>query len=479
MKKGASLIWAVVVATALLFIAVTTASFVIKESQMSIRMDDSSRAYAAAESGIEWGKYCVENLTECDSSYTSPTFNVGGSQYSVKVTVTASETKIESLGTSNGVNRKLEHVITPNNALDIASNPITNNFTVAGSYVQQFDYWTNGAPGSAKIGLGNSTGSKAIYLEHIGNDFFLSANNSVSVRSSNNNSQNKKITIDSAKISEPDNKYALQVRIEYFKDLSVKMTISERNFGVGSSFSCISPTLVIDLRGFGISTNELTKFYYSATPTPAPLTIGDGSAYVISKDVNTESYFDNMATKGIAGPMSYTLTYIAGPNGSVAGTSSQTVTSGNSGSAVTAVPSSGYHFVNWSDSSTQNPRTDMSVSGNITVTANFAANTGATYITLTEKTGCDCGRGCGTWTLATDQTGTFNLDIYRWNGSSFVLQETVSNVSNGYVGSFTSYGSGGDPNHHYVEEYGKGYVKINTLQSNTLDTKLFVNDDWC
>jgi hypothetical protein len=32
----------------------------------------------------------------------------------------------------------------------------------------------------------------------------------------------------------------------------------------------------------------------------------------------------------------------------------------------------GYHFVNWSDSSTVNPRTDTNVTGNITVTATFA-----------------------------------------------------------------------------------------------------------
>ncbi len=71
---------------------------------------------------------------------------------------------------------------------------------------------------------------------------------------------------------------------------------------------------------------------------------------------------------------SYTLTYTAGANGSIAGTSPQTVNYGANGTAVTAVPSTGYHFVNWSDSSTANPRTDTNVTGNISVTANFAIN---------------------------------------------------------------------------------------------------------
>ena len=67
-----------------------------------------------------------------------------------------------------------------------------------------------------------------------------------------------------------------------------------------------------------------------------------------------------------------TLTYVAGTGGTVSGTSVQTVAVGGSGTAVTAVPNSGYHFVNWSDGSTQNPRTDTSVTTDKSVTANFA-----------------------------------------------------------------------------------------------------------
>lgn len=70
----------------------------------------------------------------------------------------------------------------------------------------------------------------------------------------------------------------------------------------------------------------------------------------------------------------YTLTYVAGAHGSITGSTTQVVTSGANGSAVTAVADSGYHFVNWSDASTSNPRTDTGVTSNITVTANFALN---------------------------------------------------------------------------------------------------------
>jgi trimeric autotransporter adhesin len=67
----------------------------------------------------------------------------------------------------------------------------------------------------------------------------------------------------------------------------------------------------------------------------------------------------------------YTLTYTAEDNGSIAGTSPQNVNEGASGSAVTAIPDGGYHFLKWSDDSTDNPRTDTNVIGNISVTAQF------------------------------------------------------------------------------------------------------------
>jgi uncharacterized repeat protein (TIGR02543 family) len=68
----------------------------------------------------------------------------------------------------------------------------------------------------------------------------------------------------------------------------------------------------------------------------------------------------------------YTLTYTAGPGGSITGTSPQTVGQAASGTAVTAVPATGYQFMGWSDGTTVNPRTDTDVQGNVSVTANFS-----------------------------------------------------------------------------------------------------------
>ena len=71
----------------------------------------------------------------------------------------------------------------------------------------------------------------------------------------------------------------------------------------------------------------------------------------------------------------YTLTYTAGANGTISGTTPQTVNYGASGTAVTAVPNTGYHFVSWSDGVLTATRTDTNVTADHTVTASFAINT--------------------------------------------------------------------------------------------------------
>jgi len=100
-----------------------------------------------------------------------------------------------------------------------------------------------------------------------------------------------------------------------------------------------------------------------------------------SSDTNTCTKYYQDSCCGSCGTESrtcwlvkYTLTYTAGSNGSLTGTTTQYVCRGSNGTAVTAVPDTGYSFTNWSDSSTANPRTDTSVTANLSVTANFVIN---------------------------------------------------------------------------------------------------------
>ena len=68
------------------------------------------------------------------------------------------------------------------------------------------------------------------------------------------------------------------------------------------------------------------------------------------------------------------------------------------GTAVTAVPDTGYHFVEWSDSVATATRTDTNVTADISVTASFAIN----EYTLTYTAGAN-----GTI------SGTITYDIFR------------------------------------------------------------------
>jgi len=105
----------------------------------------------------------------------------------------------------------------------------------------------------------------------------------------------------------------------------------------------------------GLSTNAVWNVGYSPTTTNQNGTWQVGARIAVASVI----------------PTTYTLSYTANANGTLTGTTSQTVNSGTSGTAITAVPSAGYYFVSWSDSSTSNPRTDTNVTSNKTVSATF------------------------------------------------------------------------------------------------------------
>jgi PKD repeat protein len=69
----------------------------------------------------------------------------------------------------------------------------------------------------------------------------------------------------------------------------------------------------------------------------------------------------------------YTLDYAAEAGGAVEGEMHQTVDCSTNGTEVRAVPDSCHNFVDWSDGSLDNPRTDTDVTEDVSVTANFEA----------------------------------------------------------------------------------------------------------
>ena len=123
----------------------------------------------------------------------------------------------------------------------------------------------------------------------------------------------------------------------------------------------------------------------------------DGNTYTtgaITADCTVDAHFVTAQ---------YTLSYAAGPNGTLGGDTVQTVNHGGAGTMVTAVPDSGYSFVEWSDASTTNPRTDSNVTGDLSVTASFALNS----YSVTATAGAGGSIGPASQMIAHGSTATF------------------------------------------------------------------------
>ncbi|MDD2636905.1 MAG: choice-of-anchor J domain-containing protein, partial [Bacteroidales bacterium] len=127
----------------------------------------------------------------------------------------------------------------------------------------------------------------------------------------------------------------------------------------------------------------------------------------------------------------HTLNYAADANGTIAGEAFQIVDPGANGTAVTAVANTGYHFVKWSDGSTDNPRTDVNVTENMSYTAEFAINTYTITIAAGEN---------GEITPASEQiveygsNATFTITP---NSGFFIASVLVDNVSVGLLTTYT------------------------------------------
>jgi len=117
----------------------------------------------------------------------------------------------------------------------------------------------------------------------------------------------------------------------------------------------------------------------SATFTTSSLAVGDHTiTATYLGDGNDEISTSEPLTQTVT-LRTYTLTYTAAPDGTISGEAVQQVAEGGSGAAVMAVPNPGYRFVNWSDGSTANPRTDANVTADISVTASFEPGDSITF----------------------------------------------------------------------------------------------------
>ncbi len=135
--------------------------------------------------------------------------------------------------------------------------------------------------------------------------------------------------------------------------------------------------------------------WLSVTPTSgsgdATLSVTYGENFGTSQRIGTITVSDGTLSGEVTVTQTdvdtFTLEYAAGAGGSLTGDTSQVVAYGEDGTAVEAVPDLGYQFVDWSDGSTANPRTDTNVTADVDVTAKFDVIPSSCYTLIFSHTG--------------------------------------------------------------------------------------------
>lgn len=151
-----------------------------------------------------------------------------------------------------------------------------------------------------------------------------------------------------------------------------------RDLSVKALFKKISCTINYETDGNGRiegNENQTIKYGETATIITAIPNIGyrfvkwsDGLTKTTRQDRNVTK---DIVVKAIFEKQTYTLTYVASNGGYLVGKATQTVTYGESGGTVTAIPNDGYRFVKWSDGSNVHERQDKIITANKNVTAIF------------------------------------------------------------------------------------------------------------
>lgn len=145
--------------------------------------------------------------------------------------------------------------------------------------------------------------------------------------------------------------------------LPANYTLSYSASANGSLSGNLSQTVSSGSSGSAVVTSANAHYHF--------VNWSDGSTATPRIDTNVSQNIGVTANFAID---TYTVTYSAGSHGSITGVASQTINYGADSSSVTSNPDSGYHFTNWSDGNTQNPRQIIGVTANHSFTANFVAD---------------------------------------------------------------------------------------------------------
>ncbi|MCX6780630.1 MAG: BspA family leucine-rich repeat surface protein [Candidatus Magasanikbacteria bacterium] len=133
---------------------------------------------------------------------------------------------------------------------------------------------------------------------------------------------------------------------------------------------------------FGSDTLSSTNYdailtSWSAQAVQPGILFGAGSSKYCAAGAARASLIANHSwTISDGGTTCHTVTYSAGVGGSISGLTTQYVENGADGSSVIVTARAGYKFLSWTDNSTQNPRTEMNITTDKSVTALYSAFSG-------------------------------------------------------------------------------------------------------
>jgi len=178
----------------------------------------------------------------------------------------------------------------------------------------------------------------------------------------------------------------------------------------------------------------------------------------------------------------FSLTYLGGTNGFIEGPTPQCVRKGENGQTVSAQGNEidlthTYAFSSWSDSSTENPRTDLAVMQAITVTANYSVMTWPEWVDVQLFFDSAGYTGANTTYIAAnvvyDQNYALGVGDYTYTGiiSACAPYLPIENVYGGtamhgarwYIGISTNLGY--DGNNYYIDDYSPGDDVLNNYDS--------------
>lgn len=152
------------------------------------------------------------------------------------------------------------------------------------------------------------------------------------------------------------------------------------NSGGNGTLTGTSSQAIVQAGSSSVVTAVPATGYHFVNWTEGASVVGTNVALTVTDVSANHSYTANFALNSqIPSTATYTLSFVAGGNGTLTGTADQTVNQGASSGAVTAVPASGYHFVNWTEGGSiagvNAALAVTNVTANHSYTANFAIDT--------------------------------------------------------------------------------------------------------